>query len=120
MKMPFPAISISFGTGLVVPLLRHVLRPGLLADPVARTERDREQRRLLFERFGELGLGERDPLPRPVAGESYGHRFMSALWGCDVEFIPTEYPAAVVLADSAARLKDLALPDFDISPVWRT
>jgi hypothetical protein len=29
---------------------------------------------LLFERFGDVGLGEHDPKPQPVAGEAYGHR----------------------------------------------
>jgi hypothetical protein len=51
----------------------------VLRDPLARTEMEREQGRLLFERFGDAGMGERDPLPHPYVDGAYGHRFMAAL-----------------------------------------
>ena len=94
---PFPVISISFAPAWWYHYYGMSFGRDYWQDSIARTERDRDQRRLLDERFGSVGLGERDPQPRPVAGEAYGHRFMYALWGCDIEFIPTEYPAAIVL-----------------------
>jgi hypothetical protein len=85
-------------------------------DPIHYTERDREQRRLLFERFGEVGLGEADPQPDPQVGVEYGHRFMSAFWGCEVIYPSAEWPHAQVLPDTAERIARLAIPDVDDSP----
>ena len=88
-------------------------------DPVARTERDREQRRLLFERFGDVGLGERDPQPQPLAGNRYGHRFMSALWGCEIKYLTGQAPSAVALPDAWQRMASMRVPDLETSPVVR-
>lgn len=85
-------------------------------DPVARTERDVRQRRLLFERFGDVGLGERDPGPRPNI-EAYGHRFMAAFWGCPIIYLPDQAPSARVLPDARARMERLEVPDLGASPV---
>ncbi len=112
-----PAISISFAPAWWYHHYGMSFGRDFWQDPIARTERERDQRRLLFERFGSFGLGERDPQPRPVAGEAYGHRFMSALWGCDIEFIPTEYPAAIILPDAFQRMPTLKMPDLTVSPV---
>ena len=42
-------------------------------DPILRTEQDCQMRRLLHEAYGELGIGEADPKPRPNV-EAYGPR----------------------------------------------
>ena len=91
----------------------------VLCNPIVRTEREREQRRLLFERFGDVGLGERDPQPHPMVDGAYGHRFMAALWGCEIIYLPDQAPAAVVLPDAAARMHGLDLPDLGCSDVVR-
>jgi hypothetical protein len=85
-------------------------------NPILATERERSQRRLLFERFGDVGLGEPDPKPNPIAGGEYGHRFMSAFWGCEVIYFPDQWPHAVALPDAGDRMKNLELPDKDTSP----
>lgn len=114
---PFPVIYISFAPAWWYHYYGMSFGRDYWQDPIARTERDRDKRRLLYERFGSIGLGERDPQPRPVAGDSYGDRFMSALWGCDIEYIPTEYPAAILLPDRYERMQYLQLPDMDHSPI---
>ncbi len=88
-------------------------------DPLARTERARLQNRLLYERYGDLGLGEADPPPRPLAGDQYGHRFMSALWGCEIHYAPDHAPAALPLPEPRQRMPRLVVPDLDASPVMR-
>jgi hypothetical protein len=85
-------------------------------DPLRRIERDCDLRRLLYERFGDVGLGERDPEPRPTI-EAYGHRFMAALWGCEIRYLPNQAPAAVALPDAAERMAHLSVSDLDASPV---
>lgn len=62
------------------------------SDPISRTEQDREARRVLFERFGQAGLGEKDPKPRPHL-EVCGHRFLPALFGCEIVFQDDQAPA---------------------------
>ena len=84
-------------------------------DPIISTEREREQRRLLFERFGDVGLGEVDPKPHPVVGGEFGHRFMSAFWGCEIAYLVDQWPHATPLHDSWARMHELMLPDVKTS-----
>jgi hypothetical protein len=88
-------------------------------NPIRATELDREQRRLLHERFGDVGLGEADPQPRPTIGSEYGHRFMAAFWGCEIVYMRDQYPAALALPDAHQRMVDLAVPDVDASLVVR-
>lgn len=88
-------------------------------DPIRLTERDRDQRRLLYERFGDVGIGEADPQPNPITGGEYGHRFMSAFWGCAVEYFPDQWPHAVVLPDARQRLPGLRVPDPTASPAMQ-
>jgi len=61
-------------------------------DPVFRTEQDREARRLLYERFGQAGIGEKDPRPLPHL-EVCGHRFLPALFGCEIVYQDDQAPA---------------------------
>ncbi|HET6485129.1 MAG TPA: uroporphyrinogen decarboxylase family protein [Spirochaetia bacterium] len=86
-------------------------------DPIAYVERDREQRRLLHETFGDVDLGEADPKPRPRAGDEYGHRWMSAFWGCEVVYLVDQAPHATPFPDAWERLAALRIPDVATSPV---
>ena len=90
----------------------------LWRDPLRRVESDRDRRRLLWERFGEVGLGEADPAPRPnVAAQM--HRFMAAVWGCEIRYLPDQSPAAVALPAPLEQMERLRLPDLETSPVVR-
>ncbi len=42
-----------------------------------------------FERYGDVGLGEENPRPRPGI-EFCGHRMMAAFWGCAIVFMPDQ------------------------------
>jgi uroporphyrinogen-III decarboxylase len=61
-------------------------------DPIFRTEQDRKAVQLIYERFGALGLGRRDPGARPHL-EICGHRFLPALLGCEVVYQVDQPPA---------------------------
>jgi hypothetical protein len=112
----FPTISISFAPAWWHYYYGMDYKREFWQDPIARTERWREQQRLLFDRFGDINLGERDPKPKPIAGEAYGHRFMSALWGCEISYIEDQYPSAVVLPDAAVQMQSIEIPDILGSP----
>lgn len=63
-------------------------------DPETRIENDMLMRRVLYERYGELGLGERDPQPRPIIGSMHvaGGFVIPALFGAEVIFREDQAP----------------------------
>ena len=63
-------------------------------DAPARIRHDVTMRRVLYERYGDLGLGEPDPGPRPVIGSPYvaGGFAIPALLGAEIRFAPDAAP----------------------------
>ena len=63
-------------------------------DPAARVRNDVMMRRVLHQRFGDIGLGEAEPQPRPVAGSLHvaGGFVIPALLGADIRFEPDAAP----------------------------
>jgi hypothetical protein len=114
---PFPKIDFTFSPGWWRVRYGMTFTAEIWQDPLAAVELDQRQRRLLFERFGDFGLGEENPLPRPAAGGEYGHRFMAAFWGCQVVYPPDGAPCEVSLADARERMEDLEISDIESSPV---
>jgi hypothetical protein len=81
-------------------------------DPIARTEQDREAARLLYDRFGHAGIGEKNPKPRPNV-EICGHRLISTLFGCEVVYQPDQAPSCRHLsANSAGDIAAIPRPDL--------
>jgi hypothetical protein len=81
-------------------------------EPVFRTEQDQEALRLLFGRFGYAGIGERDPRPRPHL-EICGHRFMPALFGCEIIYQIDQAPSSQHLSiGSAADIAAILRPEL--------
>lgn len=87
-------------------------------DPILRTERDMAMRRWLYEHFGDAGLGEADPKPMPTI-EAYGHRFVPALFGCEVRYAKNQAPCEVPLYLDIEHMGTLEAPDLDTAPVIR-
>jgi hypothetical protein len=77
-------------------------------DPVFRTCQDREAMKLLHERFGQAGIGEKDPKPRPHL-EICGHRLIPALFGCEIFFQNDQAPSCRHLPVNSG-------PDIDAIP----
>lgn len=107
-KAAFPQISVSFSEAWW--LERY-------GEAASRKNRSR----LLWERFGNVGLGEENP-PSPEAaapsvGGEYGDRFMAALWGCEIVYEPGRAPAALSLPEPRRCMEQLRSPDLDASPV---
>ena len=63
-------------------------------DPGRRIKNDQTMRQILHQRFGEFGMGEPDPQPRPVIGSLYvaGGFVIPALLGSDIIFEPDAAP----------------------------
>jgi hypothetical protein len=78
----------------------------------------KDQRRLLWERFGDVGLGEEHPAPvEPCLDGGYGDRYLAAFWGCEIVHLPGQAPAALPLPNARERMQTLEVPDLETSPV---
>lgn len=83
-------------------------------DPQARFQNDLTMRRVLYQRFGDLGLGEADPQPRPVIGSPYvaGGFVIPALLGAQILFAQDAAPQPYPRKLSAAEIENFEIPDF--------
>ncbi len=90
-------------------------------DPVYRIDTDLKMRRLLFEKFGEWGIGEEHPEPRPLLGSDLiasGYLY-SKLLGCDVRFSEDAPPEVVCAALSEEDALNFKAPSLSDSPDWQ-
>lgn len=94
---------------------------GFFLNPLRRVEDERRMRAALYERFGDLGLGEKDAKPRPVVGPvllATGH-VLTTLFGCEVIFREDTGPEVVALNLSAEKVMALELPVLAKHPIWQ-
>lgn len=83
-------------------------------DPETRIQNDVTMRRLLYERYGDLGLGEPDPQPRPIIGSLHvaGGFVVPALFDVEIRFTADEAPQPVTAELTAEEIDALEKPDF--------
>ncbi|RPI86784.1 MAG: hypothetical protein EHM41_07245, partial [Chloroflexi bacterium] len=83
-------------------------------DPHVRIQNDMIMRRVLHEKYGDLGLGEPDPKPRPVIGSLYvaGGFVIPALLGAEILFAPNAAPQPYPLGWTPDQIEHLEKPDF--------
>jgi len=83
-------------------------------DPQARIANDVIMRRVLHQRYGELGLGEPNPQPRPMIGSLHvaGGFVIPALLGAEIGFAPDAAPQPRPLHLKPEQIEQLKKPDF--------
>ena len=83
-------------------------------DGVTRVANDVTMRRVLHQRYGDIGLGEADPQPRPVAGSLHvaGGFVIPALLGAEVRFSADEAPQPLPVHLTPDDIDRLEKPDF--------
>ncbi|HZY43051.1 MAG TPA: uroporphyrinogen decarboxylase family protein [Anaerolineae bacterium] len=83
-------------------------------DAETRTRNDVIMRRVLHQRYGDLGLGEADPQPRPIIGSMHvaGGFVIPALLGARVRFEADAAPQPEPIHLTADQIEALQLPDW--------
>jgi uroporphyrinogen-III decarboxylase len=79
-------------------------------DPEARIEARMEMDKRLYERFGDVGLGEPHPKPKPFITATM--TALPAVFGCEIVFQNDAIPWAVPLNLSEDRILTLEVPDL--------
>ena len=91
-------------------------------DPETRIRADMKMRRVLFEKFGQYGIGEEDPGPRPILGSDHtacGFLF-SEMLGCKVLYAAGDSPQVLCAELDDGEAFALRTPDFDSHPLWQS
>ncbi len=90
-------------------------------NPEYRIKADQAMRKELYQRFGELGLGEKDPTPRPILGSDLiASGFLySAIMGCEVCYAPNDPPQVIQKNISDQELSALSMIDIDQNLLWK-
>ena len=83
-------------------------------DPATRIRDDVTMRRVLWQRYRDLGLGEEGPQPRPVIGSLHvaGGFVIPALLGSQIRFAADAAPQPLPHAISAAEIDAIRKPDW--------
>lgn len=90
-------------------------------DAAYRIDCDVKMRRCLYEHFGEYGIGEKDPQPRPLLGTDLlaaGYLY-SQILGCQVVYSPDDSPQVLSMNLSAKQAAELKAPSLDDNPFWQ-
>lgn len=88
-------------------------------DPEVRVESERHMRQALYDRFGDLGLGEANAQPRPVVGPVHlaiGF-VVQAMLGCRVRFSENAAPWVLCADLSDEEVWALEVPDLETAPL---
>ena len=85
-------------------------------DPRIRTDSQMAVERTLHQRFGDVGIGNPDPAPKPNI-MAYGHRFFAALFGCEIVYFADQAPCALPLRGGYDLLRELEVPDLTNSAI---
>ena len=90
-------------------------------NPVYRIASDMQMRRCLFEKFGEWGIGEEHPEPRPLLGSDLiasGYLY-SSLLGCDIRFSEEAPPEVICASLSEEESGAFKAPSLSDCPDWQ-
>lgn len=86
-----------------------------------RTDADMVMRRKLYEYFGDFGIGEKNPQPRPILfSDLLACGFLhSQILGCEVLFQPDNAPQVLPAKFNEEQIRSLETPDLDHDPIWQ-
>ncbi len=87
-------------------------------DPEFRIQQDMAMRRQLWERFGDLGIGEEHPQPEPIIGSKYTAMgwMVSAALGVKVRYLDDAPPWPVCAEWDDATCDTIQVPQIETAP----
>jgi len=87
---------------------------GFCLDAATRIQNDVTMRRVLYERYGALGLGEANPQPRPIIGSVHvaGGFVIPALLGARIRFDATAAPQPEPIHLTPEQIESFEKPDW--------
>lgn len=90
-------------------------------DPEYRMEADVKMRRTLYEHFGDLGIGEKEPKKRPLLGTDLlaAGYLLSELMGCGIRYQVDNSPQVECMDLDEDSIDQIQVPDLDASEVWK-
>lgn len=89
-------------------------------EPEYRMDCDVKMRRVLYEHFGEYGIGEKEPKRRPLIGSDLlacGYLY-SQIMGCKVLFEEDNSPQVVCMGLDEETVEELIYPDLETNEIW--
>lgn len=86
-----------------------------------RIKADMKMRRILYEYFGDYGIGEENPSPRPILfSDLIASGFLySQLLGCEVIFAKDAPPVVCAANLTEEQVEELTVPDLATSELWQ-
>lgn len=90
-------------------------------DASVRVESEQSMRQALYDRFGDLGLGEPDASPRPVVGPVHMNIsfIIQAILGCQVRFSSGAPPQVICANLTEEQVFALTVPDIEKANLMR-
>ncbi len=79
-------------------------------DPETRVEARMEMDKRLYERFGDVGLGDPSPKPKPLI--TFGMVMLPSVFGCEIVFKADALPWAIPLNLSEDEVRKLEVPEL--------
>lgn len=79
-------------------------------DPIRRVETRMAMDKALHERYGDVGLGDPDPEPKPII--TFGMVMLPAVFGCEIIYEDEALPWAMPLNLSEEQCRNLRVPDL--------
>lgn len=90
-------------------------------NPEYRMDCDVKMRKALYERFGEYGLGEKNPKKRPLLGTDLlaaGYLY-SELMGCEILYKEDDSPQVICRDLDEDEIENIEIPELSKSEVWK-
>lgn len=90
-------------------------------EPEYRMDCDVKMRKVLYECFGEYGIGEKNPQKRPLLGSDLlaaGYLY-SELFGCEIIYEKENSPQVICQNLDEEEIEEVQVPDLSKSPVWQ-
>ncbi len=91
------------------------------SDPEYRIKVDMHMRKILYERFGDLGFGEKNPKPRPILDSDMlaGEYIQAQILGCEIQFSDNNLPEIICRNITNEEIRELNVPIMQENKAWQ-